>query len=69
MRWRVVTRPGKGTLEIIDPVDWNKFTLEKQNAYQAVMEFTTEQEADKFGKTQVEAAKAKPQKVPRKKPL
>ena len=59
MIWRVATRPGKAsmiTLEVIYPEDWNSFTTEKQQTFQSVSEFPTEQEADKFVMAQAEAA-------------
>jgi hypothetical protein len=65
MTWRVATRPKSALLEVIDPTEWIAFTTEQQNAYQSVSLFSTEQEADKFAKVQVDAAKpvvAKPQR-------
>jgi len=53
--------------EVIDPEDWDSFSAERQLTYQSVNEFSTEQEADKFGKARVEAAKAATPKPPRKK--
>jgi hypothetical protein len=57
MAWRVARRPGTGPLEVIDPEDWNQLTTERQNTYQSVSLFRTEQEADKFATGQVDAAK------------
>jgi hypothetical protein len=58
MSWRVATRPGKkATLEVIDPEDWAAYSKAQQAAYEALSEFATEQEADKFAFDQVEAAK------------
>jgi hypothetical protein len=68
MIWRVATRPGKAgmiTQEVIDPEDWNSFTTEKQQTFQAVSEFPSEQEADKFVMAQAEAANAATRKLPR----
>jgi hypothetical protein len=70
MIWRVATRPGKAGMtaqEVIDPEDWNSFTMERQQTFQAVSEFPSEQEADKFVMAQAEAAKAANPKLPRKK--
>jgi hypothetical protein len=53
--------------EVIDPEDWNSFTTEKQQTFQSVSEFPTEQEADKFVMAEAEAAKAANPKLPRKK--
>ena len=66
MAWRVTTRPGTATLEVIDPEDWNRFSVERQNSYESVSLFNTEQEADKFATGQVEAAKAVRPKLPRR---
>jgi hypothetical protein len=66
MTWRVATQPGKTAQEVIDPEDWNAFTTEQQQAYEAVSEFKTEQEAEKFGKAQVAAANAINPKMPRR---
>lgn len=66
MSWRVATQPGKGTLQVIDPEDWTKFTTEQQSTYQSVSLFVTEQEADKFAKSQVEAANAVRTKLPKR---
>jgi hypothetical protein len=52
------------TLEVIDPEDWNSFTMEKQQTFQSVSEFHTEQEADKFVMAQADAAKAATRKHP-----
>jgi hypothetical protein len=57
MAWRVARRPGTGPLEVIDQEDWNQLTTERQNTYQSVSLFRTEQEADKFAAGQVDAAK------------
>jgi hypothetical protein len=59
MAWRVASRPGKAksTLEVIDPEDWLTFTIDRQNTYESLSLFTTEQEADKFAAAQVDAAK------------
>ena len=57
MIWRVATRPGKGSLEVIDPDDWNHLTSEQQNTYQSVSLFGTEQEADQFARGKVDAAR------------
>jgi hypothetical protein len=70
MTWRVATRPGKAGMiaqEVIDPEDWNSLTTEKQQTFQSVSEFSSEQEADKFVKAQVDAAKAATPKLPPKK--
>jgi hypothetical protein len=64
MAWRVATRPGKGALEVIDPEDWDLWTAEKQGTYQSMSLFPTEQEADKFAKAQVDAAKPGRPKLP-----
>jgi hypothetical protein len=67
MIWRVGTRPGKAgmvTQEVIDPEDWNSLTTEKQQTFQSVSEFPTEQAADKFVMAQVAAAKAATPKLP-----
>jgi hypothetical protein len=66
MAWRVTTRPGTANLEVIDPEDWSDFSTEKQNSYESVSLFNTEQEADKFAKGQVEAAKPVRPKLPRR---
>jgi hypothetical protein len=58
MIWRVATRIGTTTLEVIDPEDWNANLLAYQQAYEGVCEFSTEQEADKFAKAKVEQALA-----------
>jgi hypothetical protein len=57
MTWRVATRPGKAALEVIDEADWNHLTSAEQETYQSVNLFGTEQEADKFARGQVDAAK------------
>jgi len=57
MSWRVATKVGKGTLEVIDPDDWAHLTTEQQDTYQGVNLFQSEQEADKFAAAQVDAAK------------
>jgi hypothetical protein len=70
MIWRVATRPGKAgmiTQEVIDPEDWSSFTTEKQQTFQSLSEFPSEQEADKFVMAQVEATKAATRKLPRQK--
>jgi hypothetical protein len=51
-------------LEVIDQQEWNQFTKERQAAYPSVSLFATEQEADKFAKAQVDAAKAVGSKLP-----
>ena len=60
----MATRPGKPALEGIDPEDWNTFTTERQNGYQLVSLFGTEQEADRFAQAQVEAPKVVRPKMP-----
>jgi len=50
--------------EVIDPEDWNSFTTEKQQTFQSMSEFPTEQEADKFVMAQVEVTKAATRKLP-----
>ena len=55
--------------EVIDPDDWKSFTTEQQQTYHCVSEFSTEQEAEKFVKVQVEVANAALPKPPRKKHL
>jgi hypothetical protein len=57
MAWRVATRPGKPTLEVISQQDWNAYSTEKQAAFQSVKAFATEQEADRFARGRVDAAK------------
>ena len=57
MTWRVAKRPGTALLEVIDQEDWDDFSTEQQDRYQAVRLFGTEQEADKFVKGQIEAVK------------
>jgi hypothetical protein len=64
MTWRVATSPKTALLEVIDQQEWNQFTKERQAAYQAVSSFATEQEADKFAKSRVDAAKAVRSKLP-----
>jgi hypothetical protein len=64
MTWRVATSPKTALLEVIDQQEWNQLTKERQAAYQAVSFFATEQEADKFAKAQVDAAKAVGSKLP-----
>ena len=66
MTWRVATRPGKATLEVIDPDDWDAISNEQQQTYQLVNEFPTEQEADKFAVGQLIRALAVRPKTPRK---
>ena len=66
MAWRVTTRPGTATLEVIDPEDWNGFSTEKQNSYGPVTLFPTEQEADKFATGQVDASQPVRPKLPRR---
>jgi hypothetical protein len=66
MAWRVAARPGTPLLEVIDQEDWNDFSTEKQDRYQSVRLFDTEQEADKFATDQVEAAKPARTKLPRR---
>jgi hypothetical protein len=66
MAWRVALRPNTALLEVIDPEVWNQFTKEQQSTYQSVSLFGTEQEADKFAKVQVDAAKAVSSKLPRR---
>jgi hypothetical protein len=56
MTWRVATKVGTATLEVIDPVDWNAYSPTHRESYERVTEFDTEQEADKFAKAQVEQA-------------
>ncbi len=68
MTWRVATRPGKAGMiaqEVIDSEDWNSFTTEKQQTFQSVSEFPSEQDADKFVMAQVAAANAATRKTPR----
>jgi hypothetical protein len=57
MIWRVATRPKKGELEVIDPEDWDRLTAQQQDTYLSVSLFDTEQEADKFARGQVDAAR------------
>ena len=57
MTWRVATRAKTALFEVIDPAEWQMLTKEQQNDYQSVSLFSTEQEADKFAKVQVDAAK------------
>jgi hypothetical protein len=57
MSWRVATQPRTGALEVIDPEEWERLTAEQQDAYQGVNLFGSEQEADKFARGQVDAAK------------
>jgi hypothetical protein len=64
MSWRVARRPKTALLEVIDPTEWDTFTGEQQNAYQSV--FRTEQEADRFATSQVDAAKALTPKPPKR---
>jgi len=66
MAWRVATRPGTALLEVIDQEDWTDFSTDKQDRYQPVRLFDTEQEADKFVTSQIEAAKPVPAKLPRR---
>ena len=66
MAWRVATSPKTALLEVIDQPEWNQFTKERQAAYQAVSLFATEQEADKFAKARVDAAKSVAPKLPRR---
>ena len=56
MTWRVATKVGTATFEVIDPVDWNAYSPTHREGYERVTEFDTEQEADKFAKAQVEQA-------------
>ena len=58
MTWRVATKVGTATLEVIDPADWNAYSPTHRDGYERVTEFDTEQEADKFAKAQVEQALA-----------
>jgi hypothetical protein len=64
MIWRVATCPKTALLEVIDQDEWNQFTKERQATYQSVSLFATEQEADKFAKSQLDAAKALVPKSP-----
>ena len=57
MAWRVAARPGKSTLEVIPQEDWNTYSTEKQVGFQSVKAFPTEQEADRFARGRVDAAK------------
>ncbi len=66
MTWRVAIQRGKTVQEVIDPEDWSTLTATQKEAYQAVREFGTEQEAEKFGKAQVAAANAINPKVARR---
>jgi hypothetical protein len=58
MTWRVATKVGTATLEVIDPADWNAYTPTHREGYELVTEFDTEQEADKFAMAQVARALA-----------
>jgi hypothetical protein len=66
MAWRVATRPGTLLLEVIAQDDWNGFSSEKQDRYQPVWLFDTEQQADKFVTGRIEAAKPVSVKLPRR---
>jgi hypothetical protein len=55
--WRVATRPGKPTLEVLPQEDWNTYSTETQAGFQSVRAFPTEQEADLFARGRVDAAK------------
>jgi len=57
MAWRVATRPGKPTLEVIPQGDWNTYSTATQAGFQSVKEFPTEQEADLFARGRVDTAK------------
>jgi hypothetical protein len=65
MTWRVATQPGKTLQEVIDPKDWDTFSTSRQQTYQSVSEFRTEQEADKFANSQVELMKPVRPKFPK----
>jgi hypothetical protein len=58
MVWRVALQPRKGALEVINPSDWEQLTTEQQSTYQSVSLFGSEQEADRFARDQVDAAKS-----------
>ena len=66
MTWRVATRSGKATLEVIDPVDWYTLTTEQQGAFLSVSEFNTEQEAEKYAIGRVELTKPVRHDLPRR---
>jgi hypothetical protein len=66
MAWRVATRPGTALLEVIDQEDWTDFSTDKQGRHQPVRLFDTEQEADKFVTSQIEATTPVRTKHPRR---
>ncbi|MFL5339660.1 MAG: hypothetical protein ACJ8F7_05785 [Gemmataceae bacterium] len=66
MTWRVTTRLGKGSLEVIDPADWDALSSEEHQAYQVVSEFDSEQDADKYAvRSLIDALPVRP-KTPKK---